>query len=148
VDALVHLEIFYQLRAKVVAVVVCHQVWQLTVNLVDYLVDERLLGNAEMVLKELAPHLLGRKLDYVTIQYLELLFGIPIGLFYVMLDLLNKFIITLIAVPCETTLVGDPRGTTRLALLLLLFLGARLLSAITPSRVDRFVVRRDHLGAA
>jgi len=40
VDALVHLQVFYQLRAKIVPVVVRHQVWQLPVDLVNDLIDK------------------------------------------------------------------------------------------------------------
>ena len=50
VDTLVHLEVFNQLRAKVVAVVVRHQVWKLTIDLVDYFVDKRLLGHTKVLL--------------------------------------------------------------------------------------------------
>ena len=43
VDPLVHLQVLYQLRAEVVAVVVRHQVWKLAINLVNYFVYKRLL---------------------------------------------------------------------------------------------------------
>jgi hypothetical protein len=107
-DPLVNLQIFDQLRAEVVAVIIRHQVWQLTINLVDNLVDEGLLGNAQMVLQELAPHLLGRQFDDMPVQYLEFLLGVPIRFLNIVLDLLDKFVITLIAVAGESRFVGDP----------------------------------------
>lgn len=43
VDALVHLQILYELRAEVVSIVVRHQIRQLAVYLIYYFVDQRLL---------------------------------------------------------------------------------------------------------
>lgn len=52
-DPLVDLKVLYELRAEVISIVVRHQIGKMLIDLIYYLVDERLFGQTQVLLKEL-----------------------------------------------------------------------------------------------
>ena len=91
------LKVLDELRAEVISIVVRHQIGKMLIDLIYYLVDERLFGQTQMLLKELRANFFSGQSDDMPVEDLELFFRVSIGLLNIVLDLLDELIIGLIA---------------------------------------------------
>ena len=97
VDALVWLQVLDELGAKEVAVLAHHEVCELSVHLIDDLVDQLLVRVFEVILQEHGADLFGGELHDVAVEHAELFVRVALGHLDVMLDLRNELIVRLVA---------------------------------------------------
>lgn len=97
VDSLVDLQVFDQFRAKIIAVIVRHQIREVSIYLVDDFVYKRIFRHRKMVLKKLRTDFFSGQLNDLTVQYLKFFVGIFVGLLHIVLNLEHELVIRLVA---------------------------------------------------
>lgn len=97
VDSLVDLKVLDQFRAKIIAVIVRHQIREVPIYLVYYFVYKRIFCNRKMVLEKLRADFFSCQLDDLTVQHLEFFVRIFVSLLHIVLNLEHELVIGLVA---------------------------------------------------
>lgn len=96
VDSLVDLKVLDQFRAKIIAIIVSHQIREVPIYLVYYFVYKRIFRYRKMVLKKLGAYFFSCQLNDLTVQHLEFFVRIFVGLLHIVLNLEHKLVIRLV----------------------------------------------------